>query len=108
MPKDDEYYFLDASHVDPKRMKRERDRAQALRQTPWWKEKIAKGICEHCGRKFQPKALTMDHLVPLARGGESTKNNVVPSCKECNAKKKLDTPVDALFRLLEEEKKSKE
>ncbi len=30
----------------------------------------------------------MDHLVPLARGGRSTKGNLVPACKECNTKKK--------------------
>jgi 5-methylcytosine-specific restriction protein A len=29
----------------------------------------------------------MDHLIPLARGGKSTKNNCVVSCKECNTKK---------------------
>ena len=46
----------------------------------------------------------MDHLVPLARGGQSVKNNLVPACKECNAKKKLHTPVDLLFQKLEEEK----
>ncbi|MFN8944504.1 MAG: HNH endonuclease [Pseudobdellovibrionaceae bacterium] len=29
----------------------------------------------------------MDHLIPIVRGGFSTKNNCVPSCKECNTKK---------------------
>lgn len=26
----------------------------------------------------------MDHIVPLVRGGKSTRSNVVPCCKECN------------------------
>lgn len=43
----------------------------------------------------------MDHIVPIARGGTSTKGNVVPACRPCNAGKKLDTPVDDLFRQLE-------
>ena len=30
----------------------------------------------------------MDHLVPIIRGGKSTKGNLVPACKECNNKKK--------------------
>ena len=30
----------------------------------------------------------MDHLVPLVRGGRSTKGNLVPACKECNTAKK--------------------
>jgi 5-methylcytosine-specific restriction endonuclease McrA len=36
----------------------------------------------------------MDHIVPMARGGKSTKGNVVPSCKECNNKKKYMLPVE--------------
>jgi 5-methylcytosine-specific restriction endonuclease McrA len=36
----------------------------------------------------------MDHLVPLARGGRSTKNNLVPSCKDCNNKKKNMLPLE--------------
>lgn len=42
----------------------------------------------------------MDHVVPLARGGTSTKNNLVPACKECNAKKKLRTPVEEILNQL--------
>ena len=29
----------------------------------------------------------MDHLVPLIRGGKSTKGNLVPACKACNTQK---------------------
>lgn len=34
----------------------------------------------------------MDHVIPLSRGGRSTKANLVPCCKECNAAKKADLP----------------
>jgi 5-methylcytosine-specific restriction endonuclease McrA len=30
----------------------------------------------------------MDHVVPLIRGGRSTKGNLVAACKECNSRKK--------------------
>ena len=30
----------------------------------------------------------MDHVVPIGRGGKSTKGNVVISCKDCNNAKK--------------------
>lgn len=33
----------------------------------------------------------MDHLIPVARGGKTTKKNVVVSCKECNSLKKNRT-----------------
>jgi 5-methylcytosine-specific restriction protein A len=103
----DEYYHLNKSDTDPKRLKAEREKARELRASSWWKEKIQKGICHYCEKKVNPKALTMDHLVPLARGGLTVKNNLVPACKECNAKKKLHTPVDLLFQQLEAEKSKK-
>ena len=34
----------------------------------------------------------MDHLIPLVRGGKSTKGNIVPACKDCNNKKKYALP----------------
>ena len=69
-------------------IRRERARARELRQSPWWKRRIAAGKCHYCGVRVAPAHLTMDHVVPLVRGGRSTKNNVVPSCKDCNNRKK--------------------
>lgn len=74
--------------VTEEEIRRERQKARGLRSSQWWKRKRSKGICYYCGRKFPPKELTMDHLIPIVRGGRSTKGNVVPACKECNAKKK--------------------
>ena len=39
----------------------------------------------------------MDHVVPVARGGRSTRGNVVPACKPCNNEKKLLTPAERLL-----------
>jgi 5-methylcytosine-specific restriction endonuclease McrA len=69
-------------------IKRERSKARELRHSQWWKRRCAAGMCHYCGRKFPPRELTMDHLVPLIRGGRSTKGNLVPTCKDCNANKK--------------------
>ncbi len=68
-------------------IKRERAKARELRQSQWWKRRRAAGICHYCGGKFPVRELTMDHLVPLVRGGRSTKGNLVPACKDCNTKK---------------------
>jgi len=103
----DDFYLLDKSNTDPKRIKAEREKARELRASGWWKEKIQKGICHYCEQKFKPAELTMDHLVPIARGGLSVKNNLVPACKDCNSKKKLHTPVDLLFQQLEAERNKK-
>lgn len=69
-------------------IRRERQKARELRASPWWKRRRAAGLCHYCGGKFAPEALTMDHIVPIVRGGKSTKGNVVAACKECNNKKK--------------------
>ena len=78
--------------------RKEKAKGRKLRQSHWWKEKIAKGICHYCGGKFGATSLTMDHIVPIARGGKSTKSNVVPSCKKCNTTKKYYTPAEIILR----------
>lgn len=69
-------------------LKCERQKARELRQSQWWKRRCAPGVCHYCGRQVGAKALTMDHLVPLSRGGRSNKGNLVPACKDCNNRKK--------------------
>jgi hypothetical protein len=41
--------------------------------------------CAYCGIKC--KKLTMDHVVPLSRGGFHRKDNIVPACIDCNLSK---------------------
>ena len=106
--REETFHILDSAHTDPVRLKREREKARALRKTQWWLDRVNRGICHHCGGKFPPEKLTMDHLIPLARGGTSTQGNIVPSCKDCNSAKGLDTPVDDLFRQLESERQARE
>lgn len=83
---------------DEQHIARERVKAKELRKSQWWQNKLNKGICHYCGRKVSRGELTMDHIVPLARGGKSTKANIVPCCKECNNKKQHLTPVEMLLR----------
>jgi 5-methylcytosine-specific restriction endonuclease McrA len=73
---------------------RERARGRALRASPWWKRRIADGVCFYCRRRVGGRALTMDHVVPLGRGGRSARGNVVPACKACNTRKKAMVPVE--------------
>ncbi len=80
--------------IDDASIKRERYKARQLRESQWWKRRVAKGVCGYCGQSAPPKELTMDHIVPLARGGKSTKGNVVPACKTCNNAKKNLLPME--------------
>ncbi|MFW5901790.1 MAG: HNH endonuclease [Thermodesulfobacteriota bacterium] len=80
--------------VDEAHLRREKCKARDLRQSQWWKRQRAKGVCYYCGRRFPARELTMDHIVPIARGGKTTKGNVVPCCKECNTRKKAHLPME--------------
>jgi hypothetical protein len=42
--------------------------------------------CAYCGHRFE--RLTQDHVIPLSKGGNHTKDNVVPACRPCNSKKR--------------------
>lgn len=41
--------------------------------------------CQYCGKRGRD--LTLDHIIPRSRGGQSTWENLVASCKFCNGKK---------------------
>ncbi len=73
-------------------LRRERARARALRQTAWWRRRVAAGVCHYCRRQVGARALTLDHVVPLIRGGRSVRANMVPACHDCNAKKQSLLP----------------
>ena len=90
----EEWFHLTA---DPAHAAREREKARALRKTAWWQRRVQKGVCAYCGAQVPPRELTMDHVVPVARGGRSTKGNVVAACKACNNRKKLLTPAEQLL-----------
>ena len=96
----DDYYILDPVFSDPKRIKKEREKAAKLKKSQWWLSLLNQGVCHYCQKKFSPKELTMDHVVPLARGGTSTQGNIVPACRDCNRNKKLHTPVDQILKTI--------
>jgi len=49
--------------------------------------------CQYCGH--QAHGLTVDHVMPRSRGGESVWENIVASCAPCNRKKGSRTPHEA-------------
>ena len=85
-------------HPDPQHVARERARARELRQSEWWKARLREGKCHYCGKTFPPEELTMDHIVPVARGGRSVRGNVVPACHVCNASKSFLTPAEQILK----------
>jgi 5-methylcytosine-specific restriction endonuclease McrA len=80
--------------ISEETLRRERAKARELRGSQWWRNRIASGICHYCGARVSPKELTLDHIVPLVRGGRSTKGNCVPACKSCNSAKQALLPIE--------------
>jgi len=81
------------SHVTEEEIRRERARARELRNTQWWKRKRAAGVCHYCRKKVNPKDLTMDHIVPVIRGGKSTKGNLSLYAKSVMTRRNICCPL---------------
>lgn len=58
-------------------------------------------ICQYCGRRFPTHQLSIDHVVPRSRGGETTWENVVCACLACNVSKGGRTPHEARMKLIQ-------
>ncbi len=82
------------SDIPQEQLRRERQKARELRRSQWWRNRVAAGRCHYCGGQFAANDLTLDHIVPLVRGGRSTRGNCVPSCKECNTRKRDLLPTE--------------
>ncbi len=77
-------------------IKKEKEKARLLRKTQWWDQQLDTKKCHYCKNEFLKIDLTMDHKIPIVRGGMSTKSNVAPCCKSCNSAKKHQTDVEFL------------
>lgn len=50
--------------------------------------------CQYCGQRRATPELTFDHVVPRARGGKTSWDNVVTACGPCNLRKGSKMPRD--------------
>ena len=48
--------------------------------------------CQYCGSN---KHLTLDHVIPVSKGGQHKWDNVVTACEPCNQRKRDRTPFEA-------------
>jgi len=44
-------------------------------------------VCQYCHQKFKSIDLTLDHVYPKSRGGDTSWTNIVTACAPCNGKK---------------------
>lgn len=55
--------------------------------------------CQYCLRTLPSSELTLDHVIPRSRSGETTWENLVTCCHECNNRKGNRTPEEAGMKL---------
>lgn len=59
----------------------------------WLEKKVQCGnACPACGVKETEATLTVDHIIPLAKGGTNWIWNIQPLCKRCNSRKNDNIP----------------
>jgi 5-methylcytosine-specific restriction endonuclease McrA len=56
--------------------------------------------CQYCGQGFPTSELSLDHVVPKSRGGETSWENIVCACVACNVRKGGRTPQEAHMKLI--------
>jgi hypothetical protein len=45
--------------------------------------------CKYCSKQLTRFTATLDHITPVARGGDNTLNNLVTACLNCNSRKNV-------------------
>ncbi|MFN3681167.1 MAG: HNH endonuclease [Nitrospira sp.] len=63
--------------------------------------------CQYCNQRFRTEDLTFDHVIPIAKGGKKTWENIVTACWRCNNRKSGRTPEEAGMKLKKRPEKPK-
>lgn len=87
-----------------------KERSQVVERKRFWdnqkRKMLAKsdGACAHCGVGLTEKTMTVEHVIPLSKGGTNDLSNTVALCKKCNVKKRniLTRPSDYYHHLKKE------
>ena len=71
--------------LDPEKTRAEKQlrRLGYNRESREYAKLLLKGLCAYC----PAQADTIDHIIPLAKGGTHDWFNLAPACRSCNAKK---------------------
>jgi 5-methylcytosine-specific restriction endonuclease McrA len=56
--------------------------------------------CQYCGKRYATSELSLDHVLPTCRGGDTSWENLVCACVKCNVRKGGRTPKEAGMKLV--------
>ena len=77
-----------APEISPEKVKRNGNRGQRAKR----RMLKAKPFCHWCGMKLTAETATLEHIIPLKRGGLDHHNNMALACKSCNEKRGHNMP----------------
>ncbi|VTS05075.1 HNH endonuclease [Tuwongella immobilis] len=63
--------------------------------------------CQYCGKKFPTSELSLDHVIPRSQRGDTSWENIVCACVDCNVRKGGRTPKQAHMTLIRKPEKPK-
>jgi 5-methylcytosine-specific restriction endonuclease McrA len=69
--------------------------------------RMHKGKCGICGERVNPRRFTLDHIIPLSKGGTHEYANVQPAHRECNQLKDDKMPGQVVIPFRKKSRKSK-
>jgi len=82
------HHGIDGAILVSKKQSRQRFRRSILDAWNW--------RCAYCDACLEGQA-TLDHIVPMSRGGATSRNNLVAACAKCNVSKS-DESLEAWYR----------
>ena len=93
--KDRQYRFSELGKITKKKAKYRRKNnggTHNLKASEWKSILVAFGNqCAYCGSS---ENITIDHFIPLCKGGDTIKSNIVPACLTCNLRKQSKLPAE--------------
>ena len=54
--------------------------------------------CQYCNERVTNKTATMDHVIPLSKGGKTRWDNIITACAPCNSKKANQTYMKPFYK----------
>jgi 5-methylcytosine-specific restriction endonuclease McrA len=81
--------------ANPEKVREQRRRSYARRKGAWRVDPVTRtyviardgGRCHLCGKRPRLRDLTIDHVVPISRGGAHVAENMRVACRSCNCRK---------------------
>ena len=78
------------AHYSRSRTKRRRTMMSLAHGTPDLRASVllrSNSQCKYCGTPLTVRTMTIDHIVPVSKGGQTVLENLCAACPRCNHEK---------------------